>query len=250
MCATKNGECSFNERQMSKYHNFYIRPPEEFSGKLSFILTDLVEKLRELHAVTSEGIFRISGASSDQDALATLLDRGRVHDWSKFTNVNTLAGVLKQYFRENIKVDPLFPFDSYDQLTELGDTNNEETAIERLKEIFDTYSNERKLAIAYLFYFLKEIADHQPQNKMTPKNLAIIFSPNIIARKNQTQEQFKMDAINGTSRKFVELLIRVIDKVFPDLVFGPDMFMTDEDIDFLPPCENHVSGISTCCNVL
>ena len=83
-------------------------------------------------------------------------------------------------------------------------------------------NSQRKSLLALVIKLLRKTAAKYEQNKMHPRNLAAIWTPNLI-RCESLQEEMRMLA---TSQKFVEALIEHC----ADL-FGEDDEASDEDDD-------------------
>ena len=213
---------------------FFSRLPEQFGGKVPFIVTDLINQLRELNAVETEGIFRKNGSAHDLTELSKQLDNGRIKDWSQFKNVHTLACCLKRYFRDMIPNNPLFPHNVYSQLVTIPQIPGTEAQAKNLKVIFETLPKPRQLTIAYLFKYILEVESQKDINKMNAQNLAIVFSPNIIC----TLDQDPVAALtnNTIQNKFVTTIINIGHLIFDDIDLDNSV-LNDEDIPIIaaPP---------------
>lgn len=220
---------------MSDCPDFFGRTPEQFPGKISFIVTDLIKRLDEMKAETVEGIFRISGNAQDQQTLAYLFDEGRVTDWTPFKDVNVVSCVLKKYFRDNSETNPLFPFEEYDHVIDAGQCKSDDEAVARFKAIIEKFSNERRMTIAYIFKYINKIAAHEAKNKMNSNNLAIVFAPNIIIQKNPTMEQMRDEGIYGFARTSFIRIMELYDRIFEGVTFDDSLFMSNEDIVRMRP---------------
>ena len=210
-----------------KFHpHFFARLPEEFGGKIPFIVTDLVTRLRELDAVKTVGLFRLSGSASELNTITSLLDEGRIKDWSKFTSINTIANVLKKYFRDKVETDPFFPVSCNDKLIEASKIEDTQKQLEAFKDIIDQLPRARKLTLAYIVNYFIEIESHQSENKMNFNNLAIVFAPNLFCNDNPT-------LMNGM---FLAML-KGANFLFGDIVLDEKVIITDDDMKIImaPP---------------
>ena len=210
--------------------HFFSRSPEHFGGKIPFIVTDLVQKLRELNAIKTVGIFRLSGSANDINTLVSLLDEGRVQDWSKYTNVNTIATTLKRYFRDKAETDPFFPPSLNERLTAASKIKDEEEQYKALKEIIEELPQARKITLAYIVDYLVEVEANQSDNKMNFNNIAIVFAPNL----------FKFDQNNPTLfNSIFTSILKGAKTIFGDIHIDDKLILTDDDMKVImnPPVD-------------
>lgn len=214
------------------FPQFFSRQPEEFGGKIPFIITDSIEQLKKLNAETIKGIFRLSGSARDVSLLCSTLDSGRVVDWSIF-DYHAITGSLKKYFREKINDSPFFPFTVYEEITSIAKITQEERQIEIIKKVFATFSKPRFLSAVYLFRYLLEVTKSVELNSMGPDNIAIVFAPNLLNLRDQTPEQ-KMTA-NPIQNKAISTIIKLIDIVFGDVEISDKYTLTDNELVIIGP---------------
>ena len=192
--------------------NFFSRSPEEFGGKIPFIVTDLIDQLKLMKAAENEGIFRLNGGAREMTELSQELDKGRIKDWSKYKNPHALACVLKRYFKEKIPDDPLFPYNVYNDLISIPQLPDKHSQVSKFKEIMKKLSKPRQLTIICLFQYILEIESKQNINKMKAANLAIVFSPNLIASPDTDPAQILMN--NALQNKLITTLINIGHDIF------------------------------------
>ncbi|OHS98458.1 RhoGAP domain containing protein [Tritrichomonas foetus] len=216
---------------MTNHPHFFSRPIESFGNKIPFIVSDLITKLREIEAKNIEGIFRLSGAANVIKNLTDQLDEGQISDWSQF-NAITIACALKTYFREKAKDDPLLMFDNYDMFVASVDVPNSKKALELLKGICVNHlPKERLIILAYLMNYLHEVSLNEGMNKMSAKNLAICFAPNILVSKEKSTDVLFGE--NPQQNKVVTLLIENAPNFFGDVKITENLFFTPQEIDIL-----------------
>lgn len=73
-------------------------------------------------------------------------------------------------------------------------------------------SSQRRSMLSLVIRLLRKTAANYEQNKMHPRNLAAIWTPNLI-RCESIQDEMRMLA---TSQKFIESLIELSDQLFGD----------------------------------
>ena len=232
-----------------KYPQYFSRSPEHFGGKIPFIVTDLIEKLRELGGVDAEGIFRLSGSAEGISNLCRELDKGRVKDWSPYTNIHTIACTLKKYFRDLVPKDPLIPCEYYNEMVNIPEiSKTTEEAVQKYKLILKNLSSSRLLTFAYLFKFFADVAA-SPTSKMTSSNLAIVFSPNLLSPNIQDKTAETQLMNNKSQNKTISMMINNYDKIFDDVEITQNVFINGDDMEVIasPPIEE--KDISRCLEI-
>jgi len=224
---------------------FFSRFPEQFGGKIPFIVTDLIDRLRKINATLSEGIFRLSGSARDTSDLCYALDKGRISNWESFNNVNTVACALKKYFRDMIPLNPLFPHNVYDDLVRISQIQDTpESIANQFREIILSFSKPRLYTIVFLFNYLLEVESNSTKNKMNANNLAIVFAPNLICKISHDQQDALLS--NSVQNKVISTIIRHGNMIFKDISIPESAFIKDEDLPIIsyPPIDKaHVERL-------
>ena len=210
---------------------FFSRSIDDFGGKIPFIVTDLVEKLRESGCMTVEGVFRVNGSNKEVWDMIIRLDNGRIKDWGELKGVHTVASVLKKYFRDKISSDALFPSDIYEKIVRVSAIKNREEQVEAMKEALSSLSKPKMLTIAYLFRFLHEIYQNASVNKMEAHNLAIVFAPTLFSAITGTTEQLLQS--NAIQNSLITLIIKNSPEIFQSVEISESDTLTDEEIELI-----------------
>uniref|UniRef100_A0AAR2J1Y3 SLIT-ROBO Rho GTPase activating protein 3 n=1 Tax=Pygocentrus nattereri TaxID=42514 RepID=A0AAR2J1Y3_PYGNA len=124
-----------------------------------------------LYGLQQQGIFRVPGSQVEVNDIKNSFERGEdplIDDQSDH-DINSVAGVLKLYFRglEN----PLFP---------------KERFLDFISTISESYCHRLTLprtiiiVMRYLFAFLNHLSQYSDENMMDPYNLAICFGPTLM----------------------------------------------------------------------
>jgi hypothetical protein len=215
--------------------HFFSRPLEDFGGKASFIITDLIQALDEQEAVTKEGIFRLSAPKHLVEALSRRLDQGRISDWSEYADHNLLACAFKAYIRELSIVDPLIGRDIADEARAAVIADDPNAARAALRVTVAKSPKSRRNTLACVMKYLKKVMDSSEANLMSSYNLAVCFTPCLFERSN---------AVAGEdSMKVVEEMIVGYDAVFPREWTTPWVIMTDEDIEIMAEPEAKLEDV-------
>uniref|UniRef100_A0A8C1FBB3 SLIT-ROBO Rho GTPase activating protein 3 n=1 Tax=Cyprinus carpio carpio TaxID=630221 RepID=A0A8C1FBB3_CYPCA len=133
-----------------------------------------------LYGLQQQGIFRVPGSQVEVNDIKNSFERGEdplVDDQSDH-DINSVAGVLKLYFRglEN----PLFPKERF---LDLISTIKLETSVERahhIQQIIITLPRTIIIVMRYLFAFLNHLSQYSDENMMDSYNLAICFGPTLM----------------------------------------------------------------------
>uniref|UniRef100_A0A4W4HGY7 Rho GTPase activating protein 4a n=1 Tax=Electrophorus electricus TaxID=8005 RepID=A0A4W4HGY7_ELEEL len=208
--------------QKGSFHNPWILFTEKIflarSGLVPFSMPPLFCFLSRpgLH---HEGIFRVPGSQLEVNRLRDTFERGDDPLADETCDMDSVAGVLKLYFRgmEN----PLFPKDSFDQLM-----------ASELKRVILSYPPPLIVVMRYLFAFLHHVSQYSDENMMQPYNLAVCFGPSLI-RGPEDADAVALQQINA----IVKTIITQHESIFPSQseldgpVYETCMTLEQEDIE-------------------
>ena len=168
-----------------------------------------------------DGVYRHSGSSLNIQALRTIFDSGRLPDEDDLhtRDPHAVSGLLKSYFRE--LPNPLLTHALYFDFVETPslDDGGPKT-LRRLRSLLQCLPPPHHRTLRFLLSHLKTVANHSHITGMTPKNLAIVYAPNLL-------RPFAMaprDYLNYVTKqaKVVELLIIYNHQLFDrDAVLEP-----------------------------
>lgn len=120
-------------------------------------------------------------------------------------DVHDVAAVLRIFFRD--LPEPLIPFSLYEPLLSIQRDENLtlDQRLRAIKGIIDKIPPVHSNVLNYLIKFLLDVEEYSDINKMTVKNIAIVFGPNIIKPKVETvQNALEMPLLNGIIQLFLE----------------------------------------------
>ncbi|KAM9350613.1 rho GTPase-activating protein 4a [Symphorus nematophorus] len=162
-----------------------------------------------LHGLHHEGIFRVPGSQVEVNNLRDAFERGEDPLAERRCDLDSVAGVLKLYFRglEN----PLFPIDSTSQLLEHAQIKNEAERAAQLKTVISSYPEPVIIVMRYLFAFLHHVSQYSDENMMQPYNLAVCFGPSLVRGANDDDVVTLQPQINA----LVKDLILQHESIFP-----------------------------------
>jgi hypothetical protein len=218
------------------YH-FFVMPPEAFHGKVPFVVTDLITELRRRNSSSVEGIFRLSGSAAQIDEVCEDLDHGRITNWNKYRDIHTISGALRRYFRDMAKHEPLITRDVYECLMVsmcINDTARQKVLVRR---VLSMISPVRGKTLSYLVDYLREITDNAQVSKMTPENMGICFSPNLVNQSGVPPEEIVQD--NQLLARATVMMLTNYDEIFSDFPLDDSILCNEEDfIEFSRPPVN------------
>ncbi|KAM4562802.1 rho GTPase-activating protein 4a isoform 2-T2 [Odontesthes bonariensis] len=148
------------------------------SGQQIPVVVESCIRFINLNGLHHEGIFRVPGSQMEVNNLRDAFERGEDPLAEGRYDLDSVAGVLKLYFRglEN----PLFPIDSTSQLLEQAQIKNEAERAAELKMIVSSYPEPIIVVMRYLFAFLHHVSQYSDENMMQPYNLAVCFGPSLV----------------------------------------------------------------------
>ncbi|XP_012280857.1 rho GTPase-activating protein 32 isoform X2 [Orussus abietinus] len=164
-----------------------------------------------------DGIYRLSGVTSNIQRLRHAFDEDRVpalhSDESILQDIHSVASLLKMYFRE--LPNPLCTYQLYSTFVGAVQAN---TDAERLRRMRDTV---RKLppphyrTLEYLMRHLVRVAARGAETGMTPRNVAIVWAPNLLRCKEL--EVGGVAALQGVG---VQAVVTEFLVCYAELIFG------------------------------
>ncbi|KAM8864067.1 rho GTPase-activating protein 4-like isoform 2-T2 [Spinachia spinachia] len=131
-----------------------------------------------LNGLHHEGIFRVPGSQMEVNHLRDAFERGEDPLAERRYELDSVAGVLKLYFRD--LENPLFPIDSTSLLLEHVQIKNAEERAAQLKMVISSYLDPVIVVMRYLFAFLHHVSQYSDENMMQPYNLAVCFGPSLV----------------------------------------------------------------------
>lgn len=142
------------------------------SRKVPIILPFLADGILALGGTQSEGIFRVPGDGDAVSELKLRIDKG-YYTLDGVDDLHILASLLKPWMRE--LCEPLVPEEMYNECIAAREPEECVGIVRRLPSI-----NRRVVlfVVSFLQLFLEEHI--QRATKMTPANLALVMTPNLL----------------------------------------------------------------------
>jgi len=221
-------------------------------------------KLIEECGLETEGLYRISGNSSNVQNLLKLFNHepdkiqllppgsepqksssrktfksssnipppsSNLYKDSKYlydNDIHVVTGCIKSWLRNGIppKNEPLWPYNMYDDLIKASQIKDYTTRMISFQDLVHALPPMNFTALNFLFEHLFKVSTFSEQNKMTISNLAIIFGPTLLkSPPNSKENEIMIITRMPFQCKAVEILIEQY-----EWLFGPIEY-EEESID-------------------
>ncbi|CAM4680571.1 unnamed protein product [Leuciscus chuanchicus] len=148
------------------------------SGQQIPLVVESCIRFINLHGLHHEGIFRVPGSQTEVNHIRDAFERGEDPLTDTESDIDSVAGVLKLYFRGLEKA--LFPEESFSRLMECVQMENVTEKVVQIKTIVSTFPRPVIIVMRYLFAFLHHVSQYSDENMMQPYNLAVCFGPSLL----------------------------------------------------------------------
>uniref|UniRef100_A0A8C3VFE5 SLIT-ROBO Rho GTPase activating protein 3 n=1 Tax=Catharus ustulatus TaxID=91951 RepID=A0A8C3VFE5_CATUS len=153
------------------------------SGQAIPLVVESCIRYINLYGLQQQGIFRVPGSQVEVNDIKNSFERGEdpLADDQNERDINSVAGVLKLYFRglEN----PLFPKERFQDLISTIKTENPAERVHQIQQIIVTLPRAVIVVMRYLFLphtCACSLSQYSDENMMDPYNLAICFGPTLM----------------------------------------------------------------------
>ncbi|KAI1143279.1 RhoGAP-domain-containing protein [Hypoxylon sp. FL0543] len=154
--------------------------PLDVSVPLPAVVYRCIQYLDAKHAIREEGIFRLSGSNV---VIKQLRERFNIEgDVNLLTDetyydIHAVASLLKLYLRE--LPTTILTRDLHMKFVAVTEMPNQVEKIASLAELVQQLPLANETLLKYLIAFLIKIINHADMNKMTVRNVGIVFSPTL-----------------------------------------------------------------------
>ncbi|XP_064651535.1 uncharacterized protein LOC135502535 isoform X4 [Lineus longissimus] len=184
------------------------------SQNVPLVLKCCSEAIEEFGVV--DGIYRLSGVSSNIQRLRLAFDENREPDLTAEEyqqDIHCISSLLKMYFRE--LPNPLLTYQLYDKFASA--IQDHDDRLMKIHDIVQQLPPPHYRTSQYLFRHLATVAASGADTGMHPKNLAIVWAPNLL-RSKELESGGGAAALQGVGLQAVvtEFLIRYADLIFSD----------------------------------
>ncbi|XP_045544266.1 SLIT-ROBO Rho GTPase-activating protein 1 isoform X2 [Salmo salar] len=166
-----------------------------------------------LYGLQHQGIFRVSGSQMEINDIKNSFERGNdpLTDEENNHDINSVAGVLKLYFRGLEK--SLLPKERFNDLLSCVRIENlYERSLYIRKILLTAVPRSIFIVMRYLFAFLNHLSQYSDENMMDPYNLAICFGPTLMPTPNIEDQVLCQAHVN----EIIKTIIIHHETIFPD----------------------------------
>ncbi|XP_008317934.1 SLIT-ROBO Rho GTPase-activating protein 3-like isoform X2 [Cynoglossus semilaevis] len=157
-----------------------VRARSQDSGQAIPVVVESCVRYINLYGLQQQGIFRVPGSQVEVNDIKNAFERGEdpLVDDQADHDINSVAGVLKLYFRglEN----SLFPKERFLDFISTTKLDMGAERAHHLHQIIVTLQRPVVIVMRYLFAFLNHLSQYSDENMMDPYNLAICFGPTLM----------------------------------------------------------------------
>ncbi|XP_037516464.1 uncharacterized protein LOC119393491 isoform X1 [Rhipicephalus sanguineus] len=163
-----------------------------------------------------DGIYRLSGVTSNIQRLRVTFDEDRVPDLNEEEirqDIHCVASLLKMYFRE--LPNPLLTYQLYDKFVAAMQLQGNNQLL-RIREVVKELPPPHYRTLETLVRHLAVVAAHGDRTGMTAKNVAIVWAPNLLRSKDLEVASVGALHVIGVQAVLTEYLICYVDLIFND----------------------------------
>lgn len=155
-------------------------PPRDVRVPLPAVVYRCIQYLEAKGAIIEEGIFRLSGSNVVIKSLKERFDlEGDVNLLAdeQYHDIHAVASMLKAYLRE--LPTSILTRDLHLHFVAVTEMNSQAEKIAALGELVTRLPQANATLLKYLIAFLIKVINNADQNKMTVRNVGIVFSPTL-----------------------------------------------------------------------
>ncbi|BFZ10566.1 hypothetical protein BsWGS_13608 [Bradybaena similaris] len=203
----------------------------EASGQEIPLIIKSCIRVINLYGLHHQGVFRVSGAQVEISQFRNIFESGEdaLADVMDASDINSVAGVLKLYFRElreplfplhlfdalvecTSKMPSLFPLHLFDALVECTREKEMSKRVQRIKDLLSSVNRPTWIVMRYLFAFLNHLTENSDENMMDPYNLAICFGPTLLPIPPDRDQVTFQSSVN----EIIKIIIVHQEEIFPN----------------------------------
>ncbi|XP_023661294.1 SLIT-ROBO Rho GTPase-activating protein 3-like [Paramormyrops kingsleyae] len=156
------------------------RARNQDSGQPIPLVVESCIRCINLYGLQHQGIFRVPGSHAEVNDIKNSFERGEdpLADDQSGHDINSVAGVLKLYFRG--LEHALFPKECFLNLMATTKIESGGERAHHIQQIILTLPRSTIVIMRYLFAFLSHLSQYSDENMMDPYNLAICFGPTLM----------------------------------------------------------------------
>ncbi|KAI7898674.1 uncharacterized protein BX663DRAFT_555564 [Cokeromyces recurvatus] len=186
----------------------------QFENRTVPLIVEQCIKEVEARGLEYEGIYRKSGGAAQIRAIQLAFEQGEstnLDNEEEFNDICAITSVLKQYFRD--LPNPLFTFELYDTLIDIATMNHNEKKIEAFSNALSKLPKAHLDTVILLFTHLNKVFEQSEKNRMSVKNLAMVFAPTLMRHNDPSRDFLDISYKNAT----IEYILLHTTELFPNI---------------------------------
>uniref|UniRef100_A0A183J179 Rho-GAP domain-containing protein n=1 Tax=Soboliphyme baturini TaxID=241478 RepID=A0A183J179_9BILA len=231
-----------NAEQTPKLFGGSLEEYVEITGQEIPLIIRSCVRMLSLFGLHHQGVFRVSGSQLEINAFKEAFEKGEdpLANVTDSSDVNSVAGVLKLYFRE--LREPLFPLFMFDQFVECACLETKEEFIEKVRDLVQSLPRPVFVVMRYMFY----VCFSFDENMMDPYNLAICFGPTLLPIPESKDQVFYHNHVNELMRNLIlyhdEIFVKDGGIVYEKYLLADKEDTADDDDDAVLIDEDDMMG--------
>jgi len=142
---------------------------EGYEYPIPSVLVNLKRIIKEKNGFSAEGIFRLSADGKEREIVKAKINNGD-SSWQVIQDVHVAAKLIGEWFRE-------LPVRFWEEIgQDIVETTKSE---EELVKAHESFPEPHCSIILWLWDLLVEVAEYSDINRMSNRNLAIVFAPSV-----------------------------------------------------------------------
>lgn len=168
----------------------HLQEADGGSRRVPLVVEKCVEAV-ELQGMDYEGIYRKSGGTSQLKIIQQLFEKGQqfnLNDQDRFNDISAITSVLKNYFRE--LPEPLLTFELHERFIECVEAKNQDQTQKRatMRDLVHLLPKEHFDTLRFLIDHLYRVRLRSDDNRMSSRNLGVVFGPTLMRSHDPAQE--------------------------------------------------------------
>ncbi|KAI8329774.1 hypothetical protein EDC96DRAFT_529135 [Choanephora cucurbitarum] len=187
-----------------------IERAKEENRSVPYIVEACIQEV-EKRGLDFEGIYRKSGGAAQIRAIQLGFEQGDIQlsDEEEYNDIGAITSVLKQYFRD--LPDPLLTMALYDSFTEICAIHDPDEKLNTMKKVLHQLPKEHFDTAIMLFQHLCRVHEQVDKNRMSIKNLAMVFAPTLMRHPDPSRDFLDISYKNATIEFILFHLTELLD---------------------------------------
>lgn len=177
--------------------------------KVPTIVTKCIEEV-EKRGMEFEGIYRKSGGKSQITSIEEVFEKCQESKYEEVLagDICGVTSVVKQYLR--YLPTPLITYDIYEDFIHACDGKDTTAHIAQMRNVINKLPPAYRDCLETITRHLATVTEYSDKNRMTSKNLSVVFAPTLARHQTGEREIMDMQARNDST----QLLIDNYDAIF------------------------------------